>query len=284
MTSSSDLMPGIDVREIGTYTTAPATTYERPRDAIHCEIAWVTEGTSTLTCQGETYALLPRTAVLTRPGMAATYSWDRDGVSRGRYALFATRVALGDDWPIVRRLAADDVVLALLNHSVWLEAERPVDWEGCVRDALTYALRAYRTGASGTNGSSDHPLPEPIERCMTLVRARWSGGGPLRTPSLEELAEAAAVSREHLCRVFKRELGCGPATALRLLRLRHAASMLDRTNLTVGRVAHTAGFESQFHFSRAFKQHFQLSPTEFRITEGAQAPLPDAIRRLALYL
>lgn len=277
-------MSEIDVREIGLTETAPATTYERPTTRTSWELVWIVAGTSQLTSGDDTYPLLPNTVVLTPPGVPYLYSWDPERVCREGYVVFTTDAATGHDWPLLRHLTEDDVILALLNHLLWLEATRPAGWQDQAREALGYALRTFGTGASGTSSLSDRELPEPIERSMALVRARWSPGSPLRTPSLAELADAASVTPEHLCRVYKKELGYGPIAALRLLRLRHTAALLARTNLTVGEVAHQGGFDNQFHFSRAFKQVLGLTPTECRRTYPPPVSLPNAIRRLGLYL
>lgn len=277
-------MPGIDVHTIGLLAAAPGTTYERPTSRTSWELIWIVDGTSQLVIGDDVHPLPPSTVVVTPPGMGPIYHWDPEGVSREGYIVFTPDPPTDHEWPVLRHLAADDVIIGLLNHLVWLEATRPDGWQGQAREALAYVLHAYASGASGTSSVSDSDLPEPIERSMALVRSRWAPGKPLRTPSLDELAVAAAVSREHLCRVYKQELGYSPIAALRLLRLRYAATLLARTNLTVAQVAYEGGFENQFHFSRVFKETFGLSPTECRQTYPPPVSVPTSIRRLGLYL
>lgn len=272
-------MSEIDILRIGDFAAAPATTYDRTTN--HSELLWFVEGTSRLICEGDTYALPPNTVVLHAAGTRYFCSWDPDCVTRMGYIVFTTT---GDDWPLLRYLAADDVILALLNHVLWLHAVRRDGWQKQAQTAFIYALDAYRTGASGTSSLSDRDLPLPIERSMALVRARWSPGNPFRSPSLDELADAAGVTPGHLCRVYKKELGYGPIAALRLLRLRYTASLLTRTNLSMMQIAHEGGFETQFHFARTFKQAFRISPTQFRSTDLPNVTLPNAIQRLGLYL
>lgn len=274
-------MPDIDILRIGSFVAAPATTYDRPTSADYSELLWFVEGTSRLECSSSSYTLTPNTVVLNPAGTRYNYFWDPDSVTRMGYVIFAAPA--GDEGPLLRHLAADDVILALLNHLLWLDGARCAGWQDQARQALIYVLHAYRNGTSATSSLSDRELPLPIERSMALVRTRWSPGSPFRTPSLDELAEAAAVSREHLCRVYKKELGYGPIAALRLLRLRYTAALLKRTHLTVGEVAYQGGFESQFHFSRTFKQAFGISPTEFRGTSLSGLSLPNSIRRLGMY-
>ncbi|WP_181365045.1 helix-turn-helix transcriptional regulator [Arthrobacter sp. HMWF013] len=284
MTRIIEKISVIDLKVIGSIATAPATAYERPNTEQRWEIAWIRNGHAAVTSNGDTHSLPPNAVIVTKPGLQAAYSWDSRNITRVGYVLFTSESLIEHDWPLVRHLAADDVVLALLNHLLWLDATRTPGWRDQARDALGYALTAYLSGASGTSSLSDRPLPPPIERSMALVRVRWAQGGPLRTPSLDELAGAAAVTREHLCRVYTKEIGYGPIEALRLLRLRYSAALLERTDLSVGKISALGGFTSQFHFSRVFKDTFGISPSRYRNSDLPRAPLPDQVQRLGMYV
>lgn len=60
-------------------------------------------------------------------------------------------------------------------------------------------------------------------------------------PTSFALAAAAHVTPEHLCRVWTANLGCGPITSLRLLRLARAGDLLRRSNTSVSAVADEVG-------------------------------------------
>jgi AraC family transcriptional regulator of arabinose operon len=55
--------------------------------------------------------------------------------------------------------------------------------------------------------------------------------------------------------------------ALREARLRHAARLLEVTDLTVERVAAASGFPSPFHFSRVFRERYGVPPGAYRAGE-----------------
>jgi len=84
---------------------------------------------------------------------------------------------------------------------------------------------------------------------------------PLRLP---ELAAAAGVSRQHLIKCFKAQLGTTPSRHLWSLRTAHAAELLLHTDLPVAEVAVRCGFKTSFHFSRVFKAQHHASPREYR--------------------
>lgn len=82
--------------------------------------------------------------------------------------------------------------------------------------------------------------------------------------SLERLAQVAHVSPYHFHRIFKAIVGEGVAEHVRRLRLESAALQLKATGCTVLEIALGAGYGSHEAFSRSFKRHFGVSPTEFR--------------------
>lgn len=78
--------------------------------------------------------------------------------------------------------------------------------------------------------------------------------------SLDDLAERAGMSVSQLCLSYKRHYGTPLMAYVRGRRLSHAAMLLRDTRMKVADVARTAGFGDVYHFSKAFKQHFGITP------------------------
>jgi transcriptional regulator GlxA family with amidase domain len=87
---------------------------------------------------------------------------------------------------------------------------------------------------------------------------------PERPHSLETLAELANMSRSVFARRFHECFDRTPMDYLRDVRLRRAARLLHRADLSVNDVASKVGFASRSHFSRAFRDHFGCAPADFR--------------------
>ena len=77
------------------------------------------------------------------------------------------------------------------------------------------------------------------------------------------LADRCRVTERQLRRYFHMKFGISPHLWLVRERLRPMKEQLLRGDL-VKEVAYEAGFIHQENFSRTFKQHNQVSPTEFR--------------------
>jgi AraC-like DNA-binding protein len=82
--------------------------------------------------------------------------------------------------------------------------------------------------------------------------------------TLEELAEAACMSAEHLRRLSQRQFGRSPLEHLRFLRMRKAAALLSGTPDKVEAIGNRVGYGNPFAFSTAFKQCMGMSPAQFR--------------------
>lgn len=100
---------------------------------------------------------------------------------------------------------------------------------------------------------------ECIEDVMRYIRAHISE--PL---DRETLAEVAGFSIPHFHRVFTANVGESAVSYVRRLRLERAGRKLRMGAVDITEVALAAGYDTHAAFSKAFKQQFGLSPSEFR--------------------
>ncbi|MEW6402415.1 MAG: AraC family transcriptional regulator [Chloroflexota bacterium] len=80
----------------------------------------------------------------------------------------------------------------------------------------------------------------------------------------EVLAEIAGFSVPHFHRIFTAQVGENIASYVRRVRMERAGRKLRMGAVDITEVALAAGYDSHAAFSKAFKQHFGLSPSEFR--------------------
>jgi AraC-like DNA-binding protein len=90
--------------------------------------------------------------------------------------------------------------------------------------------------------------------------------------TLEELAQFAGYSPQHLNRVFRRALGVTPLQYLTRLRMQRASELLTEGRLTVRAIARAVSFDDPYYFSRLFKQHTGESPAQYRERTGSESP------------
>lgn len=80
----------------------------------------------------------------------------------------------------------------------------------------------------------------------------------------ETLAAVAGFSIPHFHRVFTAQVGESAVSYVRRLRFERAGRKLRMGAVDITEVALAAGYDSHAAFSKAFKQQFGLSPSEFR--------------------
>jgi AraC-like DNA-binding protein len=81
---------------------------------------------------------------------------------------------------------------------------------------------------------------------------------------LEEFARLSSRSLSTFKRDFEKLYQVSPGKWLMEKRLTHAFHLLSNMGRTVGEAAFESGFESQAHFSRAFRQRFGASPVSLK--------------------
>lgn len=82
--------------------------------------------------------------------------------------------------------------------------------------------------------------------------------------TLDEIADAARLSPNHLCAQFTRVAGCGFVEYLTRLRFQHACTLLTETEMSVTEIAYASGFGSLSHFLRTFRNQKQTTPSAYR--------------------
>jgi AraC-like DNA-binding protein len=73
-----------------------------------------------------------------------------------------------------------------------------------------------------------------------------------------------AVSGAYAARLFKRQTGIGVREYAKKRRLLIAVERLETTDLPIKVIAADLGYKALPDFTRMFKEHFHLKPTEFR--------------------
>ena len=123
--------------------------------------------------------------------------------------------------------------------------------------AQAHRLRAGRIPA--VKASTRRLLAARLERARERIED--SAG----EPSLDDIAEASAMSKFHLLRLFRSAFGCTPSAYWRARRLDRGRRLLKATSMSVGEIAQALGYDSASGFIRAFRRHFGTTPQAIRV-------------------
>ncbi len=82
--------------------------------------------------------------------------------------------------------------------------------------------------------------------------------------TLDELADYIGYSAPHFSSIFKRRTGHSPMMYFNLLKIQHACTLLDNTDLKINQICFKVGIDDMFYFSRLFSKIMGVSPSEYR--------------------
>jgi AraC family transcriptional regulator len=233
-----------------------------PRTMRDLEFVWVLSGSARWRAGNEEVDLSPGVLLLNRPGPPDSFVWDPVQPTTHAYVHFEMEGPPGHDWRRTRRLTPADPIAALCHYLMKLGAE-PSTWAGVrVRTVLGLLLDLFVTGPFPGHGSGAE-LPGHLTQSLDHLRRTWQDG-PVRAVPVAELAAAGGVSVIHLSRLTRKRFGIGPAAMVELLRLTRAATLLQRSNLPVHKVAQACGFVDPLHFSKRFRLAYGLPPRDYQ--------------------
>ncbi|WP_426295033.1 two-component regulator propeller domain-containing protein [Dyadobacter endophyticus] len=88
--------------------------------------------------------------------------------------------------------------------------------------------------------------------------------------TVEQLSDAMSMSRVYLYKKVLSLTGKTPIEFIRIIRIRRAATLLEKSQLTVSEIAYQVGFNNPKYFAKLFKDEYQVLPTEYRRRQASQ--------------
>ena len=246
----------------GEITYPPGGTYG-PRTQVDYQLVALHSGWLSLDLDGATYRFDAGTVFLLRPGHREHFRFAADAPTRHTWV--AARVpSLPEDvfgalGPAPPGIALSAELEQLIRVAVRLRpygGGRGGDLASTVARA---ALLYFRREAGLGRRVRGRPPHEAVLRARVFVRQHVAE--PL---TLTDIARAAAVSGEHLCRLFRAERGTTPMAFLWAERTQEGMRLLAATGLAVKEIVDRCGFRTTFHFARRIREATGLSPTAYR--------------------
>ncbi|WP_239696714.1 helix-turn-helix domain-containing protein [Paenibacillus oryzisoli] len=85
-----------------------------------------------------------------------------------------------------------------------------------------------------------------------------------KTIRVDELIAMSGLARTTFFTRFRSRTGLSPSDYMLKLKLESAKVSLETTNLSVKEISTNLQFYDEFHFSKLFKRHYDISPSAFR--------------------
>lgn len=98
-----------------------------------------------------------------------------------------------------------------------------------------------------------------LDKALEFIDANYAGD-----ISLDELARLCCLSRYRFCHLFKELTGRSPGEHILRTRVAKAELLLQKSDLSITRIAMNTGFGDANYFSRVFRKYRGLSPSALR--------------------
>lgn len=86
----------------------------------------------------------------------------------------------------------------------------------------------------------------------------------MRDITVEDMAANLNLNRSYFSKLFKKMTQKSPQEFLIAYRINKSCELLRSTNMPIAEIAQHVGYSNQFHFTRAFKNIKNISPSEWR--------------------
>lgn len=222
----------------------------------------LTAGTAVLVNAWESHAYAHRVVSGPRTVILALYidcGWLARAHSRlsiSRHPHFFPQPCVGIS-PRLRRLADDLAVEMLCVEDIPRERleEQLFDLVMAVIDPFS----EWRNVASLLRTDPHRPSDPRIGRAISYMHAHVG-----EALDMDRLAQHSNLSRAHFFALFRRCTRLTPALYANVLRMESAIEALGRSEVSAVELSYRLGFSAQSHFTRFFRQHLGITPTDYR--------------------
>jgi transcriptional regulator GlxA family with amidase domain len=191
-------------------------------------------------------------------GLRATTHWQAARELQRRYPKVKVeedRIFINDGkvWTSAGMTACIDLCLAIVEADLGVEASR----------AIAKKMVVYHRRSGGQSQFSAllelEPKSDRIQNALAYAKRNLR-----KELSVDELADAANLSRRQFSRAFRLETGQSPARAVETLRVEAARAMIEDSAHSLDVVARETGFADPERMRRAFLRAFGLPPQAIR--------------------
>ncbi|MCZ4354006.1 AraC family transcriptional regulator [Roseovarius aestuarii] len=128
--------------------------------------------------------------------------------------------------------------------------------------AVIERFTPWRTiGDSLRDAARTQSIDWRVSKAITEIRT-----DPGSIGGVDQLAQSAGMSRANFFRVFEASTGVTPRVFLNMIRLEQAVSATLSSDVSFGTLSDRLGFSTQAHFTRFFRDHAGVAPSNFRAT------------------
>lgn len=170
--------------------------------------------------------------------------------------------------PHARKLAEE-----LSLEMWWSDAIAEERLEGLLFDLMISVIdphRNWRDMARQMHLACRRPSDPRVRQAIVYLRANIGAD-----PDMNRVAEHCGLSRAHFFTLFQRCTGVTPNVYMNVLRMEAAIQDLTGSRSSLADISYDIGFSAPSHFTRFFRQHLGITPSEYRRVVELYEPGPN---------
>ncbi len=158
----------------------------------------------------------------------------------------------------VLNFGLDEKIIELYNKILELIESEKIGFKETIA-ALTYHLTAKIISLEKSKKYGNKEIEESIQKAKALMMDRID-----QQIDFKELANEIGVGYSWFRRMFKRYNGLAPTQYFLQLKINKAKDLLLNSSMSIKEISVITGFESQYYFSKFFKNRIGMSPIQQR--------------------
>ncbi len=239
----------------------------------------VTEGKGIYTVRGKDYPVRAGQAFIIYPNEITVYTADQE--EPWRYYFFAFSGDMAEMLVPGMGFSPKRLVIPFAEEEVLSIIDESIDIINQVSQAdnILSLIQFFRIVSCFTRNnpqadSDEMKISHYVQEAVAYIESHYA-----ENITVADLAEALAIDRSYLYRIFKSDTEMSPKEYLNTYRINVARSLLAETDLSVSQIALSVGFTSFSSFYRFFVRRFGCSPREYQLTckRDVQTDAPIAI-------
>ncbi|MCR6112197.1 helix-turn-helix transcriptional regulator [Bacillus sp. A301a_S52] len=221
-------------------------------------------GEGAIDIHGSTFKLTPRKAFMVEiPGKHCYYlpdhshKWEFIFITLNGVAAKACWDRLSQRYGPILDIPLESRVIQKV-FDIYIGATEKVFEDAYMSSAEAYAflMECYRL-LQPVKATS--PFPESMNDALNFIHQHYH-----EDITIEDIADAAYVSKYYLIKIFQKTLNTTPAQYVTNVRIEKAIELLVNTEFTIRIISEKIGFSNDNYFNKVFKKVVGIPPGEFR--------------------
>lgn len=132
-----------------------------------------------------------------------------------------------------------------------------------IRSNLKLLLLSILRGLGGRKKRLKTPVALRNENLIVSRTLQYVAAHVYDRLSVETVAREVGVSASHLTALFRRQMSISPGEYIRRVKLEESKALIREGQMNFTQIAAALNYSTIHHFSRQFKDHFGMSPSEY---------------------